>query len=388
MGGIQLGQGSIDVLGYTPRGGPGLDDLVQRPFDQMEGFIATHPSHPYSLFDPSAIKASVDWIASVVPDLLLPGDGENHLVPTALGAMRPTYLAQPSMKWPNPTSVAVVGPRQIKDFYPELVAANLEKTAQVKATAYHIDLPARETEVDSTGLLYALALDDSGFLTRFADLMATQIGDEEAICLPAILGLRVGNVHSRLVEALGRPVIETLLPPPSIPGMRLNEALIKLATRAGVTIILGSRVTGFHADSGRITSVVLHQAGHDQVYSAQNFVYAPGGFESGALTMASYGKVKETVFDLPIAGLDCDDLITGDYWSDQKLFSVGVAVNSSMRPIDSDGNVIYDNLYAVGGLLVGAIRWTEKSGDGIAIASAVRAADTIVGSSHDADTTD
>jgi|GEM_PF-4636611 len=35
-------------------------------------------------------------------------------------------------------------------------------------------------------------------------------------------------------------------------------------------------------------------------------------------------------------------------------------------------------IHAVGGNLAGATRWREKSGEGIALASAVRAADTIV----------
>ena len=39
---------------------------------------------------------------------------------------------------------------------------------------------------------------------------------------------------------------------------------------------------------------------------------------------------------------------------------------------------MYENLYAVGGLLAGAIRWREKSGEGIALASALAAADSIL----------
>lgn len=48
------------------------------------------------------------------------------------------------------------------------------------------------------------------------------------------------------------------------------------------------------------------------------------------------------------------------------------------RPIGPDGEAVYENLYAVGGLLAGAIRWREKSGEGIALASALAAADSIL----------
>jgi len=372
IGGIQLGQGTIDVLGYAG------NKLVEDPFDELPAFVADHPDHPYAILGATGVKQAVDWLAALLLDVLVPGDGHNHLVPTALGAMRPTYLIQPCFSWPDPTSVAVVGPRQIKDFYPELAAANLEKTAHVRAEGYHIDLPARPGEAESSPVLYAKALEDPEFLTLFANLVTQEIDGEEIVCLPAILGVGT-SVGTRLAELLHRPVVETLLPPPSVPGMRINEALTKAATAAGVRTILGSKVTGFQSSQGRITSVTLSQAGRDQAYEADNVIYAGGGFESGSLAMDSHGKVTETLFGLWLDGADQEDLITGDYWTDQKLFAVGVRVDSSMRPLDSAGHVPYSNLYAAGGLLAGAIRWTEKSGDGIAVASAVRAADAVAG---------
>jgi glycerol-3-phosphate dehydrogenase subunit B len=64
--------------------------------------------------------------------------------------------------------------------------------------------------------------------------------------------------------------------------------------------------------------------------------------------------------------------------SDQALFRVGVGVDASMRVVDPAGHIPYSNLYAAGGILAGATRWTEKSGEGIALASAVAAADSIL----------
>lgn len=379
MGGIQLGQGTIDVLGYGSTG-----DLIKRPFDQLADFTSTQPGHPYNQLN--QVKTAIDWFADLLLDLLEKTEGENQLVPTALGAMRPTYLVQPSMVWPEPDSVAIVGPRQIKDFYPDLVAANLAKTAQVKAIPYHIDLPARSGEVDSSPVNYAKALDNQEFLNHFADQLEKLVSDEAAVCLPAILGLHT-PAHQYLSQVLKRPVVEALVGPPSIPGMRLNIALTEIAQAGGVRIIFGSKVSGFQADRGTIQAVILHQAGYDKAYRADNFVYAGGGFESGALAMDSYGQVSETVFDLPLRGLD-QDLITGDYWGDQKLFAVGVGVDSSMRPLDLDGHLVYQNLYAVGGLLASAIRWSEKSGDGIAVASAFTAANHILGAGAPAWSTD
>jgi glycerol-3-phosphate dehydrogenase subunit B len=380
LGGLQLGQGTIDVLGYAGAGSQagtaaGSAALVDRPFEALPGFVASHPDHPYARLAED-VQASVDWLASLVPELLVPGDGSNHRVPTGLGAMRPTYLVQPSMVWPNPAKVAVVGPRQIKDFYPTLVAANLEQTAGVAARGYDIDLPARPGEVDSSPVAYALALDHPAFLTQFANQISRRLNDEDAVVVPAILGLRSPGVHATLAAALGRPVVEAVLAPPSIPGMRLNEALTGLAKAGRVRIILGSKVTGFTAEADQVTAVILHQAGRDQAYPGRHFIYAGGGFESGSLALDSYGQVSETLFGLPLAGLD-HELVGANYWSDQPLFAVGVAVDDQGRPVHPDGTVVWRNLFAVGGLLAGAVRWGEKSGDGIAVASAVRAGDAI-----------
>ncbi len=374
LGGAQLGQGTIDVLGYTDG-----DRLVRRPFEELPAHLASHPGHPYALVGAETVGQAMNWLAGLLPELLLPGDGSNHLVPTSLGAMRPTYLVQPSMAWPDVTSLAVVGPRQIKDFHPALMAANLEQTAHIQARGYQIDLPARPGEVDSSPVVYAKALDDPRFLARFADQVGAAIGQEEAVALPAVLGLRSPDVWRRLADRLGRPVVETLMPPPSIPGMRLNEALTALAKSLGVRVVLGSKVTGFQAEADAITAVSLHQAGRDQLYTAKELVYAGGGFESGSLALDSQGQVTETLFGLPLTASRGDDLITGDYWADQALFAVGVSVDETMRPVGADRRPICRNLRAVGGLLAGAIRWSEKSGDAIAVASAVRAADAITG---------
>jgi hypothetical protein len=60
------------------------------------------------------------------------------------------------------------------------------------------------------------------------------------------------------------------------------------------------------------------------------------------------------------------------------LFTLGVETEPSMLVRHPDGDAVYDNLYAAGGILAGATRWQEKSGEGIALASAVRAADSIL----------
>ena len=94
--------------------------------------------------------------------------------------------------------------------------------------------------------------------------------------------------------------------------------------------------------------------------------------------MDSHGDIHETVFDLPLRGIEHHTMLTGNFWSDQELFEVGVGVDAQMRVLDTDSTPVYANLYAVGSILAGATRWSEKSGEGIALGSAMAATDAII----------
>jgi glycerol-3-phosphate dehydrogenase subunit B len=49
-----------------------------------------------------------------------------------------------------------------------------------------------------------------------------------------------------------------------------------------------------------------------------------------------------------------------------------------MRPVDAAGEAIFDNLFVVGAELAGAEPWREKSGEGISLVTALRAAEAIL----------
>jgi glycerol-3-phosphate dehydrogenase subunit B len=375
LGGLQLSQGTIDVLGYAP-------DRVDAPIDATASLPATHP---YKVLGPAAITAGIAYLQDLLGDRLVGNADRNVLLPTAVGALRPTCLIPPSMTAGVVTGgirYVLVGFRQLKDFYPKLCAGNLERQTtpagdQITARGVILDLPAIDDMADSTALAYARALDDPSYRTKLAAVLKPMLEDGEVVGLPAILGHRDPGAHRDLEQLLGHAVFEVPLPPPGVPGIRLNEALTTLAKEAGVRIVAGAKVVGFESAGGKVISVGQATAGRIRQYSADAFVYAPGGFESGALTMDSYGTVTETIFGLPLHGLG-PDLITAGDPGNQALFRVGVGVDATMRVIDPAGHVPYSNLYAAGGILAGATRWTEKSGEGIALASAVVAADSIL----------
>lgn len=380
LGGLQLSQGTVDVYGYNP-------DLVSAPLTA----VANAPeSHPYSRIGVRAVRDGLAFLASALGPGWLAGEPELNLqLPTALGALRPTAMVPPSMaagaaqagqRW------AIVGFRRLKDFGAELVAGNLSRTelpggGRIDARPIVLDVAPRPGEADSSGLAFARAFDDPAFRQQVVAALRPMLSGETAVGLPAVLGLTDPDAWRQFADELGAPVFEIPLPPPGVPGMRLARRLTGVAKQRGVRFVAGSRVIGYEADGRQLTSVLAGAAGTPRRLRADAVVYAPGGFESGALAMDSNSVIRERLFGLPLSGLDdVERLLTDDYWGDpQAVFSVGVGVDSTMRPIHPDGAVVCDNLFAIGGILAGACRWREKSGEGIALGSAMAACDAIVG---------
>ncbi len=384
LGGWQLSQGTIDVLGYAP-------DLVDSPFETFGDYAAAHPEHPYASISADAVRRGIQWLVDTLgPDMLAGDPDHNVLLPTAVGAVRPTALATPSMvqgACVDGAKFVIVGPKQLKDFHPALVAKNLTRTTlpgggHLEARDVLIDFEARAGEVDSNALNYARAFDDPARRRELVAILKGIVHEGETVGLPAFLGLDDHSAWRDVQDQLGQPVFEIPLPPPGVPGMRINRTLMNLAKRSGVRVVLGSFVQSALTDGDRVEALVTHAAGGPRAYYADHFVFAPGGFESGALTMDSHGGVAERIMGLPLAGLDDTvngELVHGDYWGDpQPLFRVGVRVDPQMRVLDADGTPAWSNLYAAGGILGGATRWQEKSGEGIALGSAVAAVDAIV----------
>ena len=91
IGGLQLGQGTIDALGYAP-------EFVERPLEAITQLAADHPTHPYARLGASCVEQSLEWIRELLgPERLLGSADTNVRIPTALGALRPTALYQPSI---------------------------------------------------------------------------------------------------------------------------------------------------------------------------------------------------------------------------------------------------------------------------------------------------
>jgi anaerobic glycerol-3-phosphate dehydrogenase len=102
----------------------------------------------------------------------------------------------------------------------------------------------------------------------------------------------------------------------------------------------------------------------------------------GGLDSDYQGKIWETVANLPVANVPPlaewfeNPLLSGQ---PQAIHHAGIITDSASRPLDSEGKIVAENLYAAGRLLAGYSPVTEGSTEGVAIASGAHAAIKAVG---------
>jgi glycerol-3-phosphate dehydrogenase subunit B len=374
IGSTHLAPGTVDVLGYAP-------DLVEEPARALSELVAAHPDHPYALMGVESVAPALQWFAGRIADGPQPGyryvgDLEhNHLLPTAVGVLRPSALvpetmAEGDMRRREP--VCIVGTSVLRDFHAALCAANLE-AAGIAARAVDVELALDRVDANALGL--ARRFDDPDFRAAFAAQVTPLLSGDERVGLPAVLGLRDPHgAWADLQRRLGRGVFEIPTLPPSVPGMRAFEALRTALSAAGGRLILGSEVLGAERDGARVSAVRAHAAGHDVTYHARWFVLATGGFASGAIALGSDWITRETTLDLPVRGAPApgEQRFVGNYLAEQPMARVGVAVDGTLR---AEGT---ENVLVAGASLPGAIPWREGSGEGIALASGHRAAEVVL----------
>lgn len=364
VGSTHLAPGTIDALGYHQA------ERVEKPSEALPEFIAANPEHPYALIGADAIGPALEWFAARIehgpqPGYTYTGGLErNHLLPTAIGALRPSALVPETMAAGDADGpVCVVGLRVLRDFYASLCAGNLVR-AGIQARAVEVDPDVGRVEANAVHL--ARLFDEPKFRAAFAARLALLLRPGERVALPAILGLRDPHgALSDLQHRLGGPVFEVPTLPPSAPGMRVYNALVAALRAAGGRLIVGAEAVGAGRDGERLTGVRAHTSGHETVFGCRWLVLATGGFASGATMLGSDWQARETVLGLPIRGMPSPDepRFTADYFAPQPMSAVGVAVDSSLRAQDTE------NVFVAGAALPGAAPWREGSGNGIALAS-------------------
>ena len=374
-GTFPLNSGVVDVLGYDDAA-----KLVECPIQAIAGLSE---EHPYKKIGATALEDAVDFFKKTVAAEGFPYVGslkEQQWVITGIGTLKPTCLIPESMqasKCFDANEIVLVGVKGLKDFYVDMLKDNLVKELgnDKKYTVAAIDTYI--TGRDLTTRDVARWADSEKGYAELVSQLKGYAGEGKVILVPQILGSQGNAVYTKLVKELGCDVVETTGMPPSVNGMRLRDVLLSALKKKGIRVIENAKAEEAITEGNKVTAIMAGGEVRAQKYEADKFILATGGFYSGGITMRDFGEYNEGVFGLPVQG-DCVE----EKWVNKQLFSdkkqgfamAGVRVNDSLRGVDESGNVVLENVYVVGRNLSGYDFCFEHSGNGVALASAYKAA--------------
>ncbi len=379
LGAIHWSAGTIDVLGYYPT----EQSPVEQPLQGAQMIAQENPNHPYAFLDGKLADILSEFI-TLTQEIGLPylraRDQTNWWLPSPVGAVRRTFLApqaQANGDLHSPEPMLIVGFRGMRDFFPELVAENLQKQGHpARAGCLPLDLITERRDVNPSHLAYVL--DDPPRQRQLAVELKKIVQPGERVGLPAILGMsRHLEVMQRLESQVGARIFEIPTLPPSVPGVRLNAALRQYLEKQGVCEELNMEVSGFQFEGDRVSAIETRTSGRPLVHRAKKFLLATGGILGGGIDTDHTGKSWETALNLPLtAPTERHKWFRASFLdpAGHPIFRGGVAVNCMWQPIDAAGARVFTNVWAAGGILAHADPILERSMEGIAITTGIAAA--------------
>lgn len=357
---LHYAAGSIGVLGAIDGHHTG-----QLPFEVIGGLAETHP---YKLVGEERVRVYLEAFLSDLEDGGWRYSDQNEMVLTMAGTVVPAYALPRSLarlsdlEKRRPVIVRLDG---LQDFTPRLCAAGLAQRGDL-AEVVSVEAPARG---DSARCARRLDSDAGQWIQSLAKSIPSDAG---LIILPAVLGLdRHGEIVSTVEHMTGRPVVEVPTLPPSVPGMRLMRTLVRALTAAKVDI--HHDVRGLRAELYRGRCIGLSDS-KSQRYLAADFISAAGGVLMGGLDVTPAGQVVDPVFGLdvvqtaPLKAKTPADVVTA-------LHRTGITADRQLRP-SAAGNPV-DNIRITGCQLPAWLPNEEHSQEGVAVATAFHAAESI-----------
>ena len=379
---LHFSSGSLDLLGTLPN-----SENVESPVEALTALVEQAPNHPYSRFNAERFVTLANKGAELLREAgidIIGSAEKNHYRLTPTGAMKPTWLtfggyvhsASPEeLEW---KSVALFNAEGFLDFYPQFLADEMRRKG-TKCNVHTFNLPELEilrqnpTEMRSANI--ARIFDNKATLTELANQIASRIGDEQAVLLPAFMGINSQGNLKYLMHRLNRPVAVVTTLPPSVPGLQVQTLLRRYFQELGGIYMLGDTAIGYQATQDQISALYTRNHG-DIALKADNYVLATGSFFSGGL-VATNTEVYEPLFKVDV----CYDS-SREKWYDRDLFKAqgyehfGVATTPTFNA-QRAGQPI-ENLYAAGAALAGFNAVKQGCGAGVSILTAIEVAEQIL----------
>lgn len=382
---MHFSSGTFDLLGRMPDG-----TAVEKPLEAVRNL---DESHPYTIIGADKVAE----YAAEAPGFLrecgvsVTGDASaNRWRISPTGERKPAWMSLSDF-----TTLAskdekigekalIVNILGYLDFNTKFLADSFENSGTICRIA-SIRLEEmerlRKNPSEMRSINIARVMDREGIWEKAAAQIKEMLKDEDVVILPAVFGLKNAETVDMMRQAIGIKTVFIATMPPSVPGVRTQMILKAEFEKAGGRFFLGDTV--LEADSnedGTVKSIATSNFGNIRVY-ADNFVLASGSFFSKGL-IATPDNVFEPVFGIDLTFSEKrDGWFDRNFWKKQNYISFGAKVSEVLNA-SVNGRYI-SNLYAVGSLLGGSNFLYEGCGGGVAIISAMTAADDILHKKED-----
>lgn len=392
---LHFSSGSVDLLSSTPSGTP-----VRFPYPAIANFSTEYPEHPYAKLGQEKVSKAVDWFTEMMnrAGVLLKQkeNNENHQRVTTLGTLKSTFLSQQFVEQIGFNyaqnrfdRVVLLAIEQYRDFQTKMVADNLVATPLFKNTPI-VSLPISMLENSgSTSSInnfrstdFAKILSSEAAFNHFANQIMAGTSSRDLVIVPSIFGTTDGVVFlQKLKEYTGLRFHEVPTMPPSLMGIRIEEALESEFIRLGGVQLKGDKVTSGQfssSEKGVILEKIWTKNLRDYTLTANAFILASGSFFSNGLG-AEHNRIIEPVFGLDV----CTTGARSDWHSEaffspnsHPFLSFGVETNDRFQSLLMGETVT--NLYSCGSILAHYNPILEGSGGGVAISTAHAVSNQII----------
>jgi glycerol-3-phosphate dehydrogenase subunit B len=383
--GIIYSSGFFDLMGIHP-----IDTQLtwNNPWQAIDQLITDIPNHPYARLRKTEIETAMTQFLDFMeaadrPYMFI--KNQNTEVITPVGTVKRTYAIPRSM-WAGAVALKEKQSCLIVDFV-GLKAFSAKQIADMlmprwpKIRPLRISFPTVGASADLYPEQMARSLEVPSNRIKLADAIRPHLADAKSLGLPAILGIyKPRQARNHLEELLGVDIFEIPTIPPSVPGVRLKEALEKFLSERGVRLIPQKRVLFAEQQKNGKFILSIGDLGSDkteQIIETDGVILAGGRFLGMGL-YAGRKKIQEPLFNLPVFQPEDRALWHQTNFFDPKghrISQAGLEIDNSFRPINASGKPVYDNLFAAGSILAHQDWMRQKCGAGLSIATAYKAVD-------------
>ncbi len=353
---------------------------IPSPRQGFQEIVRYSPQHPYALIagnspDPLALLANaLERLSNQLSFHLRGSTEQSFLALSPLGTVKPTAYTDVAHSAGNllqmrGARLLITGWKGSASSAP-LIHKLLGEEHQRQNFPYLAEL--RSTELALKGLRIsstidlAKSFDDEATSERLIDLLIGEAARHRAthVALPPIMGIeRTSHIFSRLAESTDQHWFEILGFPPSVPGLRLYRHIQDFVKNSRLRFLSGE-VSSIKKKNRQITQLLVN----GEEVPVERLVLCTGKFiSSGLLPKKNDPKslLEEPLLGWPV--LVPGEMTQGSFFEAQGFASAGIRASTHLQPVDLNGKLLYENLWAAGSLLGGYDAALQGCGMGVAV---------------------